>query len=237
MKLRSTAPRYEPRHRAEPEPGIDLTKPAVAVAGALGAAAVATTALAAPADAATTYPRVWDKVASCESGGNWHINTGNGFYGGVQFSSGTWKAYGGHHYARQASSATKMEQIQVARRVLKSQGPGAWPVCSHHAGLTKGNGGATSAKLPAQAGSATVASKTKHKAKAAHKSTHKTAHKTAHKKKSRSHTYVVHGGDTLSGIAHKHHVKGGWHALYRANRKTMHNPNVLRIGQRLVLPG
>ena len=101
----------------------------------------------APAEAAATT--VWDRVAQCESGGNWKINTGNGFYGGVQFAAGTWKAYGGHTYASQAHLATKAEQIAIARRVLAGQGPGAWPVCSRRAGLTKSNGKADRNAMPA----------------------------------------------------------------------------------------
>lgn len=85
---------------------------------------------------------VWDRVAACESSGNWAINTGNGYYGGVQFSSSTWRAFGGLAYAEQAHLATKAEQIAVARRTLYAQGPGAWPVCSVRAGLTRENGGA-----------------------------------------------------------------------------------------------
>src|SRR3712207_9572032 len=68
-----------------------------------------------PAQAATT---VWDRVAKCESGNRWHINTGNGYYGGLQFSSSTWKGFGGRKYASQAHRATKAEQIAIARRVL-----------------------------------------------------------------------------------------------------------------------
>lgn len=85
---------------------------------------------------------VWDAVARCESSGNWAIDTGNSFYGGVQFTNSTWKAYGGLAYAPQANLATKAEQIAVARRTLAGQGPGAWPVCGARAGLTRENGGA-----------------------------------------------------------------------------------------------
>src|SRR6478672_4704855 len=84
---------------------------------------------------------VWDSVASCESGGNWAINTGNGYYGGLQFSQSTWVAYGGARYASHADQASREEQISVAQRVLSAQGPGAWPVCSRKAGLTRANGG------------------------------------------------------------------------------------------------
>lgn len=81
---------------------------------------------------------VWDKVAKCESTNNWSINTGNGFYGGLQFTQSTWEAYGGLKYAPRADLATKDEQISVAEKVLSAQGAGAWPVCSVQAGLTTG---------------------------------------------------------------------------------------------------
>ncbi|SIB66029.1 transglycosylase family protein [Mycobacteroides abscessus] len=68
----------------------------------------------------------WDAIAACESGGNWAINTGNGFYGGLQFTLGTWRANGGSGMPHHASRA---EQIRVAENVLRSQGIGAWPVC------------------------------------------------------------------------------------------------------------
>jgi multidrug efflux pump subunit AcrA (membrane-fusion protein) len=71
----------------------------------------------------------WDAVAQCESGGNWSINTGNGYYGGLQFSASTWLAYGGGSYAPRADLATRSEQIAVAEKVLAAQGAGAWPVC------------------------------------------------------------------------------------------------------------
>ena len=84
-------------------------------------------ALAGHASAATDGE--WDKVAACESGGNWAINTGNGYQGGLQFSPGTWSSHGGGEYAPSAHMATKEEQIAVAERVLGTQGRGAWPVC------------------------------------------------------------------------------------------------------------
>ena len=71
----------------------------------------------------------WSAIAACESGGNWSTNTGNGFYGGLQFTEGTWLANGGGQYAPSANLATPAEQIAVAQRVLASQGIGAWPVC------------------------------------------------------------------------------------------------------------
>ena len=95
-----------------------------------GAAAVSLGVLAAPASAAS--PNDWDAVAQCESSGNWAINTGNGYYGGLQFSQSTWAAHGGTAYAPRADLATKSEQIAVAERVLAGQGPGAWPVCGRN---------------------------------------------------------------------------------------------------------
>ncbi|QHE71981.1 hypothetical protein GFS60_05603 [Rhodococcus sp. WAY2] len=71
----------------------------------------------------------WDAVAQCESGGNWAINTGNGYYGGLQFSQSTWEANGG---SGTASNASREEQIRVAENVLATQGPGAWPVCGQY---------------------------------------------------------------------------------------------------------
>ena len=75
---------------------------------------------------------VWDRLAQCESGGNWNINTGNGYSGGLQFSAGTWRAQGG---SGSAHNASRSQQIAVAQRVLASQGWGAWPACSSKLGL------------------------------------------------------------------------------------------------------
>jgi peptidoglycan hydrolase-like protein with peptidoglycan-binding domain len=96
---------------------------------------------------------VWDRVAECESSGNWSINTGNGFYGGLQFSYSTWQAFGGQRYAPTADRATKAQQITVAKKVLQVQGPGAWPHCSRVAGLTRANGGAVNPGSTATAAS------------------------------------------------------------------------------------
>ncbi|SDT71771.1 LysM peptidoglycan-binding domain-containing protein [Actinoplanes derwentensis] len=84
--------------------------------------------LAGPAAAAPDSIN-WEAIARCESGGNWGINTGNGYYGGLQFSHGTWRAYGGARYASTANRASKSEQIRIAERVLRGQGIGAWPTC------------------------------------------------------------------------------------------------------------
>src|SRR3954465_7678972 len=108
------------------------------IALGLTAAGVAgTAALLGPASAAQASSVNWDAVAQCESGGNWSINTGNGFYGGLQFTRGTWKSYGGGKYASTANKASRSEQIAIAEKVLRGQGIGAWPVCGKKGGSTK----------------------------------------------------------------------------------------------------
>ncbi|MEJ7628546.1 MAG: transglycosylase family protein [Nocardioidaceae bacterium] len=88
-----------------------------------------------PPPASTSTGSIWDTIAACESGGNWSINTGNGYYGGLQFSYSTWLGYGGGAYAPTANLASREQQIAIAERVQASQGWGAWPVCSARAGL------------------------------------------------------------------------------------------------------
>ena len=111
-----------------------------AVVGSTLLAVTASAAVLGLATGAGATETVWDRVAACESGGNWSINTGNGYYGGLQFSYSTWKAFGGQNYATTANLASKSQQIEIAQAVLKVQGPGAWPVCSVRAGLTLANG-------------------------------------------------------------------------------------------------
>ena len=102
-----------------------LSRSAVAVAGGAVVASGMIAATTTSASAATG----WDEVAACESGGDWSINTGNGYYGGLQFSDRTWDAYGGEQYASTADQATKSQQIAIGERVLEGQGAGAWPNC------------------------------------------------------------------------------------------------------------
>ena len=97
-------------------------------AGAAPAAATAPAQVPGPAPASSGGVN-WTAIAACESGGNWAISTGNGFYGGLQFTEQTWLGYGGGQYAASANLATPAEQIAVAQRVLAGQGIGAWPVC------------------------------------------------------------------------------------------------------------
>jgi LysM repeat protein len=173
-----------------------------------------------PASAAST---VWDKVAKCESGNRWGINTGNGYYGGLQFSPRTWSGFGGRQYASQANKASKGEQIAVARRVLAVQGPGAWPHCSRVAGLTKSNGKANRNATP----SSNPGAKAPAKKSPAKKASPKKASPSASKAK----TIRVRSGDTLGKIASRHSVAGGWQGLWKLNKKTLKNPHQIKIGQ------
>ncbi|MER5847886.1 transglycosylase family protein [Streptomyces sp. NPDC002012] len=108
--------------------------PAIVVAAGVTGSAIAIPLLgAASAHAADTT--TWDRVAECESGGMWSADLGNGFYGGLQFSQETWKAYGGDTYAPRADLASRAQQIAVAEKVLDDKGPQAWPSCAVISGL------------------------------------------------------------------------------------------------------
>lgn len=196
---------------------------------------------------------VWDRVAQCESGGNWHINTGNGFYGGLQFTAGTWRAFGGGAYASRADLATKDQQIAIAEKVLKGQGWGAWPVCSVKAGARGYSSSASSSSGTSTSRSTTrtpVTSTPKHAASSSGKSKATTKATTPkHRAPSKSstaptgsvkasgHVYTVKAGDCLSKIAQTQHVGGGWKALFLANSGVIGgNPNLILPGQVLHLP-
>lgn len=92
---------------------------------------------------------VWDRLAECESSGNWSINTGNGYYGGLQFSQSTWEGYGGLRYASRADLATRAQQIAIAERTLAGQGWGAWPTCSAQTGARGSGNPNAQATVPA----------------------------------------------------------------------------------------
>ncbi|MEU3936424.1 transglycosylase family protein [Streptomyces sp. NPDC029044] len=172
----------------------------------------------------------WNKVAACESTNNWSINSGNGFYGGLQFTQSTWEAYGGRAYAARADLASKDQQIAVAEKVLDGQGPGAWPVCSKRAGLTRG--GAEPDIRPA-------AERTKQKDTKKKTSIEDVRpQSTPQSRAGNAEMYTVVRGDTLSRIADDQDVRGGWRGLYTANRSTIgSDPDLIVPGQRLALRG
>ena len=124
---------YTGRHRTATTSSHTKTFAKVALTGA---AVGATGFLFAPGAANAAPISEWDALAQCESGGNWGINTGNGFQGGLQFSPSTWSGYGGGEFAATANQATREQQIIVAERVLAGQGWGAWPSCSSQLGLS-----------------------------------------------------------------------------------------------------
>ena len=177
----------------------------------LGAAAIGIGMLAAPASA-DHYD--WTAVAQCESSGNWSINTGNGYYGGLQFGSPTWLGHGGAEFAPRADLATPAQQIAVAERVLLTQGAGAWPTCGKL--LRPGTTAAAAAPAPAAPAAPTPAA-----APAAPVAS--------------GGSYTVKAGDTLAKIAKAQGVDGGWHALWALNRGTVGNPNVIQVGQTLAV--
>ena len=173
------------------------------------------------APAAHAAPSVnWDAIAQCESSGNWAANTGNGFFGGLQFTQSTWKAFGGSGTPQQAS---REEQIAVAEKVLDGQGIGAWPVCGKHGSSgktvsTSGSSARHSASTPQPA------------------TTRASTGRTSTPKHAASGDYTVAAGDTLGSIATSRGVDGGWKALADANPDVASHPDLIMPGQQLTLP-
>ena len=115
--------RYRGRHRA-PTQTTQIVARSTAAGTALALPIVGFTSVA---NAATEDQ--WDRVANCESGGNWHINTGNGYYGGLQFNASTWLSNGGGAYAPRADLASREQQIAIATKLYNARGSSPWPVC------------------------------------------------------------------------------------------------------------
>jgi LysM repeat protein len=205
---------YRGKHRKQSTAGRTVAKAALA-----GAVIATPIAMAAPAQAATSLD--WDALAQCESSGNWHINSGNGFYGGVQFTQSTWQAYGGGKYASRADLATREQQIEIAENVLQSQGPGAWPVCSKKAGTV------SSSRKVVAAPKAVTAPKTVQAPQAAVQPEAVSA------PASNPGSYTVVPGDTLSGIADRLNIPGGWQTLFDKNKGQISDPNLIFPGQQL----
>lgn len=206
-----------------------------AVSAAVSTAAAGLTAgvvSAAPATADEAAPSVWERVAACESSHRWHVNTHNHYYGGLQFWQPTWADFGGRQYAPRADLATRRQQIEVARRVLAVQGPKAWPVCGKRAKLTRHNGHATRAPLPAIG----PVVRTVPPEKREHATPHHQQQHQQHHAAPRVTRYRVQPGESLSVIAERFGVRGGWHALWAYNRTNVPNPNVVFVGQILQIP-
>ncbi|MYS89725.1 MULTISPECIES: transglycosylase family protein [Streptomyces] len=207
----------------------------IAIAGVTGAAVAAPLMAAGNASAATASE--WDAVAQCESGGNWSINTGNGYYGGLQFSASTWSGYGGTKYASTADQATKEQQIEIAEKVLASQGKGAWPVCGKglssagYSGGSAQSSGSTETRQTEQQ----PASRSEERPAQTQKSQKTVTTPTGKKVKKGDGEYKVVKGDTLSSIATEHKVKGGWEKLFELNKDIITDANLIYPGQQLHL--
>ncbi|MGA4541536.1 transglycosylase family protein [Uniformispora flossi] len=241
--------------------GKRFRKSRIAAVAGLGVA-IPLAGFAGTANAAGSSSSTWDGVASCESSGNWSANTGNGFYGGLQFTQSTWNAFGGGQYAPRADQATKDQQIAVAERVRAGQGPGAWPVCSVKAGLGAG-GNANATASGGSSSTSSTQSTPKQSAKSQDSSSSKLSENSKPAKPTQSDAgsakqsqggtkltdstpksatsvpksggYTVKSGDTLSSIAAKNGV-GDWHKLYDANKSTIGgNPHAILPGQTLSL--
>jgi len=224
------------------------TLAAVTIAGVALSASAANAAVP-----SATSSTVWDSLAQCESSGNWGINSGNGYAGGLQFSPSTWAAYGG---TGSAANASRAQQIAVAERVQAGQGWGAWPSCSAKLGLS---GAPAPQSVPAPAATpapkaAAPAKAVAPKAAAAKAVAPKAAAPKAAAPKAAApkaaapaarhlaevplsgESYTIQSGDTLSKIAEKLNITGGWQLLADANASTIIDPDVVFPGQVLQLP-
>lgn len=154
----------------------------------------------------------WDAIASCESGGNWHINTGNGYYGGLQFTRDTWLSAGGGKYAPRADLATKDEQIAIASTL----GLGNWPVCGKRAGVTHNS---------------EVKPNYVWKPPTHHKSVNPLPPTPITFPKCDYDIYTVVPGDTLYKIGKSYNIS--WQQIYAANRDVINDPNLIFPGEKL----
>ncbi len=204
---------YRGKHRKMSAATRTVARVAIA-----GIAVGAPLAIAATPASATN----WDAIAQCESSGNWNTNTGNGYYGGLQFSQSTWKAYGG---TGSAANASREQQIAVAERVLQGQGIGAWPVCGK-------KGGGSSA--PKATHKTTVKQSTPKKSTVAPKKAAPAAPTaTGVASSNPAGDYTVVAGDTLSKIAKQFNVQGGYQKLQDLNAKYIPNADLILVGQKI----
>ncbi|MEE4493416.1 transglycosylase family protein [Streptomyces sp. BE230] len=230
------------------------------LAGVAGAAIAVPLMGATGASAASVS--TWDAVAQCESGGNWSINTGNGYYGGLQFSQSSWAAAGGTQYAARADLATKAQQIAVAEKLLDLQGPGAWSCAG--AGNLSNDGvdpgvdtGSSAAKTetapkaeaaPKQESAPVQQAEPKKAERTEAPATNRSDRSAAPKAESKTVTtptgkkvekgdgeYKVVAGDSLSKIAADHKVKGGWEQLFKLNKDIVTDADLIYPGQQLHL--
>jgi LysM repeat protein len=223
-------------------PSKSFTRRAVATAAIAGAAIAVPVMMAGSASADSVN---WTAIANCESSGNWADNTGNGFYGGLQFTESTWLAYGGGSYAQYPYDASESDQIAVAENVLAGQGIGAWPVCGAYAGSgTSYSGTNTSGSSSSDSSSdssttsdnsSSSSSDNSSSNSSDNSSSSSSSSDTSSSSSSASGTYTVESGDTLSTIAAKEGISS-WQTLYNDNESTIgSNANLIYPGQVLNL--
>jgi hypothetical protein len=174
----------------------------------------------------------WSCIAECESSGRWDVNTGNGFYGGLQFWHPTWVEFGGTAYAARADLATPAQQIAVAERVRARQGWGAWPVCSARYGLSGSAPAPPAAPPPAPRPQPPAPPQDAVNGDGEPSGTAPDGGGSGERR-----VHRVSKGDTLAALARAHDVPGGWRALYRANREAVGpDPGLLGVGTGIALP-
>ena len=213
-----------------------------AAALAIGGAVAATMSMPAAnaVDGAT-----WDALAQCESGGNWSINTGNGFYGGLQFTQQSWNGVG---MSGSPATATRAQQIEAGERLLAIQGWGAWPACSAKLGLYGKTGAAPTYTEPTTTVAAQSQTQQTYTAPAAQAAPAaapaapaaapavEAPAAPAAAPKAAAGTYTVVPGDSLSLIAAKLGVAGGYQAIAAANTDIIYNVDLIFPGQVLTIP-
>lgn len=219
-----------------------FTRRAVATAALAGAAIAVPVMMATSASADSVN---WTAIANCESSGDWAANTGNGFYGGLQFTESTWLAYGGGQYAQYANEASESQQIAVAEQVLAGQGIGAWPVCGANAGsgttYSGTNTGGSSSDNSSSSSSSDSSSNSSSSSSSDNSGSGSSDNgsssdgSSSSASSSASGSYTVQSGDTLSGIAAQEGISD-WHTLYNENQSVVgSNPDLIYPGQVLTL--
>ncbi|WP_206503101.1 LysM peptidoglycan-binding domain-containing protein [Streptomyces chrestomyceticus] len=223
--------------------------------GARGATAAAVLLAAGALNMAADGPAearsgaTWDRLAGCESGGNWRADTGNGFSGGLQFAHSTWRSFGGGRYGSRAARASRAQQIRIAERVLARQGWGAWPACSARLGL-RSSGVRHSAPESARRSAPHAGTQARtngssryrerlrsprHRDASGSRYGHSKPYKQRDARPRRaSGGHVVNPGETVSSIAYAY--GWGWQEFYRLNRQVIGaNPNLIYPGTRLAV--
>lgn len=211
--------------------GSKIAKSTAVVLGTAALAATAVVGFSAEANASNVN---WDAVAKCESGNNWHINTGNGYYGGLQFDRGTWLSNGGGQYASRADLASREQQIAIANILYSRRGLSPWPVCGK-LGLT--GGGSTAPKPTPKPTKKAPTNKTTPKpfqpavtpVKPVQKPTAPVVPVAAS-----GNSYKVVSGDCLSVIGEKYGVS--WESIYNLNKDKINDPDLIFPDQVFAIP-